>query len=108
MDIIRIDLLNLLAHVPGIGNLDFVVARAINIAEPPGMKKNNVITVQKRTRLNIFVRSDNAIYLIRKIIRYYQYRLCHFLASMLQFPMYHHDVQPGRYNFLPSRRHSYK
>jgi hypothetical protein len=65
MDIIRIDLLNLLAHLPGIGNLDFVVARAINVAEPPGMKHHNVITVTNSANLNIFVCCNNTIDLLR-------------------------------------------
>ena len=65
MDMIRIDLLNLLAHLPGIGNLDFVVARAIKVAEPPGMKHHNVITVTNRMCLNILVGCDHAIDLIR-------------------------------------------
>jgi hypothetical protein len=67
MDIIRIDLLKYLAHCafPGKGNLDFVVARAINIAEPPGIKIYNTIVVPNRTRLNIFVCGNHAIDLIR-------------------------------------------
>jgi hypothetical protein len=67
MDIIRIDLLKYLAHraFPGKGNLDFVVARAINIAEPPGIKIYNTIVVQNRTSLNIFIGRNNAIDLLR-------------------------------------------
>jgi hypothetical protein len=65
MDIIRRYLLNLLAEVPGIGNLDFVVARAINVAEPPGIQHHKVITVTSCTRLNIFVSGNHAIDLIR-------------------------------------------
>jgi hypothetical protein len=62
---IRIDLLKYLAHLPGKGNLDFVVARAINIAEPPGIKIYNTIVVPNRTRFDIFVSGDNAIDLLR-------------------------------------------
>jgi hypothetical protein len=65
VDIIRIDLLKYLAHLPGKGNLDFVVARAINIAEPPGIKIYNTIVVPNRTRLNIFVGRNNSIDLLR-------------------------------------------
>jgi hypothetical protein len=65
VDMIRTDLLKYLAQVPGKGNLDFVVARAINIAEPPGIKIYNTIVVPNRTRLNIFVSGNHAIDLIR-------------------------------------------
>jgi hypothetical protein len=65
VDMIRIDLLKYLAHFPGKGNLDFVVARAINIAEPPGINIYNTIVVPNRTRLNIFVGRNNAIDLLR-------------------------------------------
>ena len=67
MDMIRIDLLKYLAHCafPGKGNLDFVVARAINIAEPPGIKIYNTIVVANRTRRNIFVGCNNTIDLLR-------------------------------------------
>jgi hypothetical protein len=64
MDIIRTDLLKYLAHLPGKGNLDFVVARAINIAEPPGIKIYNTIVVPNRKRLNIFVSRNHAIDLV--------------------------------------------
>jgi hypothetical protein len=64
MDIIRTDRLNLLAHLPGTGNLDFVVARTIKVAEVPGSNVNNVITIQNRTRLNIFVGSNDTIDLV--------------------------------------------
>jgi hypothetical protein len=65
VDMIRIDLLKYLAHLPGKGNLDFVVARAINIAEPPGIKIYNTIVVANRTRFNIFVGRNHTIDLIR-------------------------------------------
>jgi hypothetical protein len=67
MDMIRIDLLKYLAHCafPGKGNLDFVVARAINMAEPPGIKIYNTIVVPNRTRLNIFVGRNHTIDLLR-------------------------------------------
>jgi hypothetical protein len=65
VDMIRIDLLKYLAHLPGKGNLDFVVARAINIAEPPGIKIYNTIVVPNRTRFNIFVGCNHAIDLLR-------------------------------------------
>jgi hypothetical protein len=67
MDMIRSDLLKYLAHCvfPGKGNLDFVVARAINIAEPPGIKIYNTIVVPNRTRLNIFVGRNHTIDLLR-------------------------------------------
>jgi hypothetical protein len=61
---IWIDLLKYLAHLPWKGNLDFVVARAINIAEPPGIKIYNTIVVANRTRLDIFVSGNHAIDLI--------------------------------------------
>jgi hypothetical protein len=41
---IRIDLLKYLAHLPRKGNLDLVVARAINITEPTRMQNNKIIT----------------------------------------------------------------
>ncbi|NCZ30302.1 MAG: hypothetical protein EBX70_11610, partial [Betaproteobacteria bacterium] len=63
--IIRTDLLNLLAHLPGIGKFDFVIDRAINVAEVPGSNINNAITVTKRTRLKIFICCDHTIDLIR-------------------------------------------
>jgi hypothetical protein len=62
---IRIDLLKYLAHLPGKGNLDLVVARAINIAEPPGIKIYNTIVVPNRMSLNIFVGRNHAIDLLR-------------------------------------------
>jgi hypothetical protein len=62
---IRIDLLKYLAHLPGKGNLDFVVARAINIAEPPGIKIYNTIVIANRVCLNIFVGRNDAIDLLR-------------------------------------------
>jgi hypothetical protein len=62
---IRIDLLKYLAHLPGKGNLDLVVARAINIAEPPGIKIYNTIVVPNRMSLNIFVGRDHTIDLLR-------------------------------------------
>jgi hypothetical protein len=67
MDIIRIDLLKYLAHraLPGKGNLEFVVARAINIAEPPGIKIYNTMVIPNRTSLNIFVGRNNTIDLLR-------------------------------------------
>jgi hypothetical protein len=65
VDMIRIDLLKYLAHLPGKGNLDFVVARAINIAEPPGIKIYNMIVVPNRTRLNIFIGRNHTIDLLR-------------------------------------------
>jgi hypothetical protein len=64
VDMIRTDLLKYRAHLPGKGNLDFVVARAINIAEPPGIKIYNTIVVANRTRLNILVGRNHAIDLI--------------------------------------------
>jgi hypothetical protein len=65
VDMIRIDLLKYLAHFPGKGNLDFVVARAINIAEPPGIKIYNTIVIANRVFLNIFVGRNHAIDLLR-------------------------------------------
>jgi hypothetical protein len=65
VDMIRTDLLKYRAQVPRKGNLDFVVARAINIAEPPGIKIYNTIVIPNRTRLNIFVSGNHAIDLIR-------------------------------------------
>jgi hypothetical protein len=65
VDMIRTDLLKYLAHIPGKGNLDFVVARAIKVAEPPGINIYNTIVVPNRTRLNIFVSGNHAIDLIR-------------------------------------------
>jgi hypothetical protein len=65
VDIIRIDLLKYRAHLPGKGNLEFVVARAINIAEPPGIKIYNTIVVPKRHRLNIFIGRNHSIDLLR-------------------------------------------
>jgi hypothetical protein len=65
VDMIRTDLLKYRAHIPGKGNLDFVVARAINIAEPPGIKIYNTIVVPNRTRLNIFVGRNHTIDLLR-------------------------------------------
>jgi len=65
MYIIRSNLLDLLAQVPGIGNLDFVVARTINIAEPPGVNIIHTITIQYRTSLNVLVSGNHAINLVR-------------------------------------------
>jgi hypothetical protein len=61
---IRTDLLKYLAHFPGKGNLDFVVARAINIAEPPGIKIYNTIVVANRTRFNILVGRNHPVNLV--------------------------------------------
>jgi len=47
------------------GNLDFVVARAIKMAEPAGIKIINSITIPNRTRFNIFVSGNDTIDLIR-------------------------------------------
>ena len=65
VDIIRTDLLKYRAQVPGKGNLDFVVARTINVAEPPGINIYNTIVVANRTRFNIFLSGNHAIDLIR-------------------------------------------
>jgi hypothetical protein len=67
VDMIRIDLLKYLTHraFPDKGNLDFVVARAINIAEPPGIKIYNTIVIANRVFLNIFVGRNHAIDLLR-------------------------------------------
>jgi hypothetical protein len=65
VDMIRTDLLKYRAHIPGNGNLDLVVARAIKVAEPPGIKIYNTIVVANRMRLDIFVSGDHAIDLIR-------------------------------------------
>jgi hypothetical protein len=64
VDIVRIDLLKYLAHLPGKGNLEFVVARAINIAEPPGIKIYNTIVIANRVCLNILVGRNHTINLV--------------------------------------------
>ena len=72
MDMIRIQRLNLLPNLPGKGNLDFVVARAIKVGELPGINIHKLIVIQNSTCLKVRERGNNAIDLILQVICNYE------------------------------------
>ena len=104
MYIIRINLLDLFPnhprHCPG--KFDFVILWAINIAVPPGINIINSITIENRTRFNIFVRCDHTVNLRGQIVCYYQY-FRHIVLS----PSGHLNVQLMQFHFQPNHHRSY-